>query len=212
MQAAVNDWLPSFQSLGLWGYWAIGLLAMLEAVAVTSLFAPGSVIVVLGGVLVSHGLYDFGDMILVVAIGTILGAEISYVIGARASRLSRPEGRVLSEANLARARRMFDRFGPLSVLVGHFVGPLRPVIPVVAGLSQMSRKRFVFLKAIGGFTYAVIFLGIGTLLGHSIDVFSWIDWRWDVIAATDLLTFCAVMAILSARRRRPRDRIDPPDA
>lgn len=40
MQAYFNDLLPSIQSLGLWGYWLIGLLAFGEALILTSVFTP----------------------------------------------------------------------------------------------------------------------------------------------------------------------------
>ena len=102
MQNAVNDLLPSLQSLGLWGYWVIGLLAFGEALILTSLFAPGTIVVLIGGVLVAQGLYDFGDMVWFVSIGTILGAEVSFRIGARGGHLFQEGRRVFSAANLDR--------------------------------------------------------------------------------------------------------------
>ncbi|MBU2357663.1 MAG: hypothetical protein KKB02_01815 [Alphaproteobacteria bacterium] len=73
--------LPTIVAMGVWGYWVIGLMAFFAAVVLTSVFSPGTVAVVLGGALAAQGLYDIGDMIWFVAIGTILGAEASYRIG-----------------------------------------------------------------------------------------------------------------------------------
>ena len=68
----MSSLLPSIASLGLWGYWVIGLMAFGEAFVLTSVFSPGTVVVVLGGALAAEGLYDIFDMMWFVAIGTIL--------------------------------------------------------------------------------------------------------------------------------------------
>ena len=141
MQTYVNDLLPSIQSLGVWGYWIIGLLAFGEALVLTSIFAPGTVVVVLGGALVAQGVYDFGDMIWFVAIGTTLGAEFSFRIGARGTNLFQEGRRVFSPSVLQRGPGFFARYGAPSIIFGHFFGPLRPIVPVVAGLSSMYRYR-----------------------------------------------------------------------
>jgi len=172
MQGYFSDILPSIQSLGLWGYWVIGLFAFGEALVLTSVFAPGTVIVVLGGALVAQGLYDFGDMIWFVAIGTILGAEASFRIGAKGASLFQEGRRVFSSAHLERGKRFFAKYGAPSIVMGHFFGPLRPVLPVVAGLADFSRRRFFLWNVTGGFAYAVILVSVGYFFGTAADLFS----------------------------------------
>jgi membrane protein DedA with SNARE-associated domain len=123
MQTFMNDLLPSLESLGLWGYWVIGLFAFGEAFVLTSVFAPGTVIVVLGGALVARGFYDFGDMIWFVAIGTTLGAEASFMIGAKGAHLFQEGRRVFTPAHLERGKRFFAKYGAPSIILGHFLGP-----------------------------------------------------------------------------------------
>ena len=170
MQTALNELLPSLQSLGFWGYWVIGLLAFGEALILTSLFSPGTIVVLLGGVLVAQGFYDFGDMVWFVAIGTILGAEASFRIGARGGHLFQDSRRILLVANLDRGKRFFATYGPLSIIIGHFFGPLRPIVPVVAGLSGMSPKRFFLWNVIGGFAYTLALLSFGYFFGTALDL------------------------------------------
>jgi membrane protein DedA with SNARE-associated domain len=118
--------LPTIGAMGVWGYWVIGLMAFFEALVLTSVFSPGTVAVVLGGALAAQGLYYVGDMIWFVAIGTILGAEASYRIGRHGERFFTSDGRVLSTANLERGQRFFAKYGAASIVIGHFLGPLRP--------------------------------------------------------------------------------------
>lgn len=172
MQTALNNLLPSLQSLGLWGYWVIGLLAFGEALILTSVFAPGTIVVLIGGALVAQGLYDFGDMVWFVAVGTILGAEASFRIGARGGHLFQ-EGRwIFSSANLDRGKRFLAKYGAASIILGHFFGPLRPIVPVVAGLSGMSRKRFFLWNVVGGFAYTLVVLSVGYFFGTALDFVS----------------------------------------
>jgi membrane protein DedA with SNARE-associated domain/membrane-associated phospholipid phosphatase len=204
MQIYFNELLPSIQSLGLWGYWLIGLLAFGEALVLTSVFAPGTVVVVLGGALVAQGLYDFGDMIWFVAIGTILGAEISFRIGAKGASLFQEGRRVFSQAHLERGKRFFEKYGAPSIILGHFFGPLRPVIPVVAGLSEMSRRRFFFWNVIGGFTYAVALLSVGYFFGTATSLFSATMTRAGLFAIAVLLAIALMwFAVVKLRKALP---------
>ncbi len=168
----MNHLLPSLQALGLWGYWVIGLIAFGEALILTSVFAPGTIVVLIGGALVAQGLYDFGDMVWFVAVGTILGAEVSFRIGARGGHLFQ-EGRwIFSNANLDHGKRFVAKYGAPSIILGHFFGPLRPIVPVVAGLSGMSRKRFFLWNVIGGLAYTLAVLSVGYFFGTALDFVS----------------------------------------
>ncbi len=204
MQTYLNELLPSIQSLGLWGYWLIGLLAFGEALVLTSVFTPGTVVVVLGGALAAQGLYDFGDMIWFVAIGTILGAEISFRIGAKGANLFQEGRRVFSPAHLERGKRFFEKYGAPSIILGHFFGPLRPIIPVVAGLSEMSRRRFFIWNVIGGFTYAVALVSIGYFFGTATNLFSATMTRAGLFAIAVLLVIAVLwFAVVKLRKAVP---------
>ena len=192
MQTAMNELLPSLQSLGLWGYWVIGLLAFGEALILTSVFAPGTIVVILGGVLAAQGLYDFGDMVWFVAIGTIVGAEASFRIGARGGHLFQEGRRIFSTANLDRGKRFFVKYGAPSIIIGHFFGPLRPIVPVVAGLSGMSRKRFFLWNVIGGLAYTLALLSVGYFFGTALDLVGATATRAGLFAFAVLLALAAL--------------------
>jgi len=201
MQTYWNELLPSLQSMGLWGYWVVGILAFGEALVLTSAFAPGTVVVVFGGALVAQGLYDFGDMIWFVAIGTILGAEVSFRIGSRGTNMFQEGRRVFSPAHLERGKRFFVKYGAPGIILGHFFGPLRPIIPVVAGLSGMSRRRFFLWNVVGGLAYAVILLSVGYFFGTAIDLFSPTMTRAGLFSIAVLLAL-AILWFIAAKLRK----------
>ncbi len=140
----INSILPTVQHLGVFGYWLILLIALSESLAFIGSVIPGAVLVTLAGFLSAHGYLDIGDLIWFAAIGAILGDSLSYWFGTKGTRFFKEENRLLKRAHLERGEGFFKKHGGKSVLLGRFVGPLRPIIPFIAGLSQMNKWQFLF--------------------------------------------------------------------
>ncbi len=197
----MSSLLPSIASLGLWGYWVIGLMALGEAFVLTSVVSPGTVVVVLGGALVAQGLYDLFDMMWFVAIGTILGSQASYWLGTKGESLFREGHPILSTANLERGQRFFAKYGGASIVIGHFLGPLRPIAPVVAGLSGMGGRRFLLWNVAGGASYAIALVSVGYFFGTAFNVFGPTATRVGLFAGAVLVVLGLLWFVISRLRR-----------
>ena len=169
MQAFADQFLPSLASLGLWGYWVVGALVLAQGFAPTSAFSPASMLVVFAGGLAAHGVYDLGDLIWFVWIADALGGALSYRLGLRAHGLTR--SRFISARSLERGRALFDTYGGLGILVGRFL-PMGAFVPMIAGMTQMERRRFHVWNALGAFAYAVAALLAGYFFGSVAGLFS----------------------------------------
>ena len=55
---------------------------------------------------------------------------------------------------IPRGERFFERYGAWSVFFGHFFGPVRAVIPVVAGMFQMRQLPFQVANIVSAFIWA----------------------------------------------------------
>ena len=64
-----------------WGYWMILGFSIIEATPLFGLLIPGQLIVILGGFFAKIGVLDVGDVILVSAVGAILGDFLGYILG-----------------------------------------------------------------------------------------------------------------------------------
>ncbi|MCR4322650.1 MAG: LssY C-terminal domain-containing protein [Candidatus Azambacteria bacterium] len=159
------SFLPYLDSLGALGYWAVFLIAFFEALAFVGVLVPGATIMVLAGFLATHGYFHIGDLIWFAAFGAILGDAASYYLGTKGTNLFRAENKLLKASHLERAQRYFERHGSKSIFLGRFIGPIRPIVPFVAGLSRMRIRTFLFWNVVSGFAWAIFHLFLGYFFG-----------------------------------------------
>jgi membrane protein DedA with SNARE-associated domain/membrane-associated phospholipid phosphatase len=156
--------------LGDWGYLIIFLGATLEASAFLGLIVPGESLVVVAGFLASHGVFEVGDLIFLVAAGAILGDSIGYELGRRLGRrwLIHHGHRVgLRPTHLERVDAFFERHGGKTVLLGRFIGVLRALAPFVAGSAHMRYRQFLPYNVAGGILWSISFVLLGYFAGAS---------------------------------------------
>jgi membrane protein DedA with SNARE-associated domain len=151
------------------------VLAMGESVAFASLLFPATVMLWGVGAMIGAGLLDFWPIWIAAVIGAGLGDWLSYWLGAffrepiaHTWPLSRYPGL------LPRGRAFFRRWGAAGVFASKFFGPLRAVVPLVAGISQMSALPFQFANWTSAVVWSFATLGPGAFgAGH---VLNWIGW------------------------------------
>ena len=156
--------------LGHWGYVVIFLGALLESAALLGLVVPGESLVLVAGFLAAQGLLDVDALIVVVAVGAVLGDSIGYELGRRLGRngLLRIGSRFgLNEDRLARADKFFARHGGKAVLLGRFIGFARALVPFLAGSSRMPYRQFLPYNALGATLWSATAVLLGYFLGAS---------------------------------------------
>lgn len=165
MSFSLDSILPSLSSLGVLAYWLIGLASAIEAWFVTGLILPGSLVVDAGGILVQRGVLDFWDLIWFVAAGSVIGTEAGYWTGRLARARLTGRWAVESWSAYSRAEAMFRKRGGLALVLGRFAGPAAGLVPLVAALAGMDRRRFLIWSVLGSIPYALAHVGLGFLLG-----------------------------------------------
>jgi membrane protein DedA with SNARE-associated domain len=204
--SALLDFLVGLvERLGHWGYVIIFLGATLESAAFVGFVVPGESLVLVAGFLAAVGVLDVAPVLVVVALGAVIGDSIGYELGRRLGRswLERFGPRLgLHEERIADVDRFFADHGGKAVLLGRFVGFLRALAPFVAGASRMPYPRFLFYNATGGVLWAVSFVLLGYVLGASWYVAErWIG-RATLIGAA--VVGVIVVGLWLLRRRRQR--------
>lgn len=152
-----------------WPYYsAIGLIAFVESLAFAGIFCPGSVVIVFAGFLAAHGRGDILLLLLLSCIGSLAGDLLSFHLGRRhGNALIQRYGGGRFSGMLARAEVFFSDHGGKSVLLGRFIGFLRPFIPFVAGTLGMRPLPFTLWALVGGMLWGLAYPGVGYLGGAS---------------------------------------------
>lgn len=161
----LNAWLAANPHwLGL----AVFLLAFTECLAVVGLLVPGTVLLFAVAVLAGSHL-PLGSTLLLALAGGLLGDLCSYGLGRRFHQGIR-DLPVLREHPewLEAAERHFARHGGVSLLVGRYIGPLRPLLPMVAGMLDMPLGRFFTISLLASAGWAVAYLLPGWATGAAL--------------------------------------------
>jgi membrane protein DedA with SNARE-associated domain/membrane-associated phospholipid phosphatase len=150
---------------------AVFAAALLEAVAVIGTVIPGSSVVVVGGVLVGLQVLDPWWAALAAVTGATLGDGMSYWLGRRYhDRLLGLWPLKRYPALLEHGQAYFARNGGKSVFLGRFFGPLRAIVPVLAGMSDMPVLQFTLMNVLSAVAWAGVHLLPGALFGASLQL------------------------------------------
>lgn len=147
---------------------AAGLAAYLEGLVIIGLIMPGSTLAVLCGFLAFHGKADIGSLVLWTGTGALLGDLTSYLLGARWSqnlwnhRLLQRRKHLIRKAEI-----LFIEHGAKSIFFGRFLGPIRGLVPFVAGASKMRPRPFLGYTLLSALLWGVSYPGLGYLGGTS---------------------------------------------
>lgn len=197
---------PLLELLPVYGPWLIFVLAVLETSFVTGLVVPSGVATSVGTVLALQGRLELVPVVGAAVAGGALGDGLGFWIGRwSGARFLAGEGRLsrLAARRHADASRFFGRHPVYSVTVARLISFVRTLMPMAAGMSGLSFRRYVPFELLGLAGWACLYVGIGALAGES----------WE--AATRLVGYggAALFALVGLvlwiawrRRRGPRAR------
>jgi len=136
----IMDFIKDHQ---IWAIHIIFLLAFGESLAIVSLLIPATTILLASGALIGANLIPFVPTLLAATAGAIMGDWLSFWLGKHYHQKiisSWPLNR--HPKMIYRAEQFFHRYGLTGVFVGRFFGPLRALVPLIAGAMRMSSLKF----------------------------------------------------------------------
>jgi membrane-associated protein len=159
------SWLfDAIDSLGAWMYPVVAAFAFLETGGFVGLLVPGETAVLVGGVAAGRGQVDLAPLIGVVGLAALCGDTAGFLLGRRLGEafLDKHGERLgIRKQDAARVSRFFGRHGGRAVLIGRFIGFVRPLIPFVAGASGLRLRRILPFSAAGAFGWTATFAVVG---------------------------------------------------
>ncbi len=141
-------------------------VAFIECLALVGLLIPGTVTMTAIGTLVGTGILPFVPIMLWAMAGALAGDLISYGLGYHYRQGIRHIWPFSKCTNLLRKGEVFFlRHGGISIFLGRFIGPIRPILPVIAGMLSMPWRRFLICDGLSALAWAPVYMFPGILLG-----------------------------------------------
>ncbi len=78
----------------------------------------------------------------------------------------RPDSRWFRQEHLRRTQAFYDRYGGVTIIIGRFVPIIRTFAPFLAGVAQMSYRRFLSYNVIGAVLWITSLVYAGYLFGN----------------------------------------------
>ena len=136
-------------------------------------FLPGDSLLLVAGVLSAEGTGDYTLniwlVILACVTGAILGNLLGFWFGRRIGRplFERPDSRFFKRSHLEAADAFYRKYGAITIIAARFMPFVRTFAPIVAGVSDMDRRKFLLYTVIGAVLWGAGLPLAGYVLGEA---------------------------------------------
>lgn len=168
-----GDWL---KDLSAWlsmhpGWLALALFgtALVESLALAGIVVPGVAFLFAFAVLAGQTGMPLTEALIWAGLGAIAGDTASFALGRKLQGRLDSVWPLSRYPNLiAKGQSFFRQHGGKSVVIGRFVGPVRPIIPLIAGALWMPWQRFLAFNITSALGWAPVYILPGFLVGSAL--------------------------------------------
>ena len=171
--AAVQQTVDFVRHNQAWAVPVVFALAFGESLAFISLLIPAwGALVAIGALIGSSGI-KFWPVWVAAALGAAFGDWLSYWIGLKLEHAAANVWPLSRHPDLIpRGEAFMKKWGAPGIFIGRFFGPLRAVVPLVAGIFEMPFWLFQVANFSSAFVWAAMLLTIGDVISRAV------KWVW----------------------------------
>jgi membrane-associated protein len=150
------------------GLSAMTFIVFAETGLLVGFFLPGDSLLVTAGVFAGTGQLDIVRLNAVLVVAAIAGDTVGYWFGRKTgpALFKRPKSLLFNPDHLRRAHDFYEKHGGKTIVLARFMPIIRTFAPIVAGMGQMSYRRFLFFNVFGGALWVLSMTLIGYFLGQ----------------------------------------------
>jgi membrane-associated protein len=166
LDAHVKEWTAVF---GPWLYLILFAVVFCETGLVVTPFLPGdSLLFTVGSVCAIESQLNVVVMMAVLIVAAILGDAVNYAIGRRVGPkvFTSEKSMLLNKKHLIRTQRFYEKHGGKTIIFARFMPIVRTFAPFVAGIGNMSYRRFVAFNVIGALAWVISLTMLGYAFGN----------------------------------------------
>lgn len=161
----LRPFLGWLQSHTMFSLFLVFLISLFESLAFVGLLVPGSLMMTAAGILVGVEILPAWPTLFAAILGAIAGDGLSYRVGYYFKDSIHNMWPFKAYPKfLLKGEQFFAAHGGKSVFLARF-SPVRPVVPVIAGMMRMNTWRFFFSNVTSALLWAPAYILPGILIG-----------------------------------------------
>ena len=195
---------------GTWTYLILFLIIFCETAFVVTPFLPGDSLLFAAGTFAALGALDPIWICLLLTIAAIAGDAVNYSIGNYIGpRAFTSNSRFLKKEHLQRTHEFYERYGGKTIVLARFIPIVRTFAPFVAGIGQMTYRKFATYNVAGGALWVVSFTFAGYYFGNLPVVRE--NYSLVIVAIVIISTLPGIVEFVRAklRNRRQKEQAGP---
>ena len=192
------------QAYGTWVYALLFAIIFVETGVVVMPFLPGDSLLFVVGTMCGAGLMSLPLTLGLLIAAAILGNQSNYTIG----RYFSPKvfhwesSRYFNKEAFNQAHEFYEKYGGITIVAARFMPFLRTFAPFVAGVAEMTRRKFTIYDVTGAVLWVGGVVGAGYLFGN----IPWIKSNLDKIIWTAILLPGLLVMLGAWRAKRKRQQ------
>ena len=181
----------------------VAAIIFVEAGVVLWPFLPGDSMLFVAGAIVALADLNVHALVALLIAAAIIGNSVNYAVGRYFGEraFANQNSRIFKPVYLARTREFYEKYGPMSIILGRFVPIVRTFVPFLAGVAPMRYSTFLINNIVGGVLWIASLVYAGYWFGNV----PWVKRNLSLIIVAILLVSVLpiVIKVLQERRRAP---------
>jgi membrane-associated protein len=165
----IDRHLAEFVTLyGAWVYALLFAVIFVETGVVVMPFLPGDSLLFVVGAMCGLGLMELGLVLPLLVLAAVAGDQLNYTIG----RFFGPkvwqweQSRFFNKRAFHQAHDFYEKYGGITIMLARFLPFIRTFVPFVAGVAEMSRRKFTMFNVAGALVWVISLTTLGYLFGN----------------------------------------------
>jgi len=153
---------------GMWTYLIFFIIVFCETGLVVTPFLPGDSLLFVAGTFAALGSLNLMWLLVILSAAAILGDTINYWIGNYIGPkvFQMQNSRVFRKEYLDRTHQFYEKYGPITIVIGRFIPIIRTFAPFLAGVGSMTYGKFLIYNVVGGILWIASFTLGGYFFGN----------------------------------------------
>lgn len=144
------------------------LVIFCETGLVVTPFLPGDSLLFVAGAFAGAGQLHVGVLAVILILAAFLGDNTNFFIGKFVGQklFSNPKSKIFRKDILDKTHEFYEKHGSKAIIIARFIPLVRTFAPFVAGVGQMTYRKFLLFSIIASLLWVIIFLLGGFLFGN----------------------------------------------